>query len=220
MAKLLDENTELLHNLMKRFPVVVTKTGNIRTCPVRLCFPKVFEPSRMEDNAKLLYSASLIFPTGADLSVMIKALSEAADKKFGNNWRAKCCGKVIGKGNSTITFPFRDGEERAQFGGYEAGGWFINVTSEARPGIVDTRTQTITDREEIYPGVWALVTLRPFAYDAKAKKGVSFGLQNIMKLADGTPLGGVKPKAEEEFEVVEGIEGLDGDDEMGIDAIL
>jgi hypothetical protein len=217
MAKITEGNSKLLSDLMKRFPVSVTKAGNIRTCPVRLCFPKVWEPSRMEEGSKLLYSASILFPRDADLSVMVSELTDAANKKFGNGWKAKCMGKVIGnpKG-STITFPFRDGEEREQFGGYEAGSYFVNVTSESRPGVVDAQTRPITDRDDIYAGVWALVTLRPFAYDAKAKKGVSLGLQNIMKLADAEPLGGVKPKAEDEFEVIDGLD----EDEMSLDAIM
>ena len=38
--------------------------------------------------------------------------------------------------------------------------------------------------------MWVMATLRAFAFDAKMKKGVSFGLQSIMKIADDVELGG------------------------------
>ena len=45
------------------------------------------------------------------------------------------------------------------------------------------RRQDVADRQEMgYPGCWVIATIRPFTFDAKMKKGVSFGLQSIRRL--------------------------------------
>ena len=55
---------------------------------------------------------------------------------------------------------------------------------------VDARLAPIVDPNKVYPGVWAICTIRSFAYDKGVNRGVSFGLQAVMIVADDTNIGG------------------------------
>jgi hypothetical protein len=75
----------------------------------------------------------------------------------------------------------------------------ITAKSKSRPGIVDADVQPITDQMDFYPGCTCRASVVPFAFDKKGSKGVTFLLNNIQKLKDGTRLDG-KMKAEDEFD--------------------
>ena len=62
---------------------------------------------------------------------------------------------------------------------------------------------------DVYAGVWALVTVRPFASDYGTKR-VSLGLQNVMILAADERLGGGGARAEDDFEPIDGLDDIDG----------
>ncbi len=185
-----------LARLMARYPCKELQTGNIRTCPVRLSFPSLFE-KRSFEGSEPKYSTVLLFPKGADLTLLREAAKHTAVEQFGN--------KAAGM---NLHNPFRDQGEKS-LAGYEQGGVFMTVSSKNRPGIVGPDGKPIYDEEDVYAGCWALVTIRPFGFDAKVKKGVSFGLQNVQKIADDDPfIGGAS--AEEEFEPVDA--SLTGED--------
>lgn len=188
---------EAIANMLKRWPCRELQTGNILTCPVRLSFPTLFKPKAVEDGQEPKYSVSLLFPKGADISLLREAAKHCAVGKFG----AKA-------GSMNLHSPFRDQADK-QFEGYEPGCVYFNATSKQRPGVKLRDARTDATEDDIYPGCWALVTVRPFAFESKAKKGVSFGLQNVMKLAEGERFGGGGARAEEEFEAIEGMEDLD-----------
>ncbi len=196
---------------LAQHPCKELPTGNLRTCPVRLSFPHLFKPSAMPDQdgkpGKLKYSAGLLFPRGAAINLLVDACRKTANEAFGSKWFASLPnGKVLGtqeKGAKQLSFPFRDQSEKVQWEGFEEGCYWFNATSDNKPGVIDQRGKAITDETAIYGGVWALVTLRPFAYDVDMKKGVSLGLQNVQKMADDEPFGGGRPSAEEEFDVLD-----------------
>jgi hypothetical protein len=56
--------------------------------------------------------------------------------------------------------------------------------------------------KELYSGCYGVVSCVAFAYENEGK-GVSFSLQNIMKMADGEPLGIGRTNAEEDFKDIE-----------------
>lgn len=177
-----------LEKFMKRYPCVQLATGNIRTCPVRLSFPSLFSKTSFE-GSEPKYSTVLLFPRGADMTVLYDAAKKTAADAF--------AGKSGGLHN-----PFRDQGEKGHVGGYEKGAIFMTVSSKQRPGIVGPDGKPLVDEEDVYAGCWALVTVRPFSFDAKVKKGVSFGLQNVQKIADDEPFAG-GASAEEEFEAID-----------------
>ena len=83
--------------------------------------------------------------------------------------------------------------------------WVImtfSANEDRRPGIVNARNEDIIDESEAYSGAYYRAQVRAFAYDSAGNKGVSFGLQNVQKMAEGDPLGGRIP-ASKAFEAVE-----------------
>lgn len=163
-----------------------------------LSYPHLFTPSAPNPLAEPVYSCSLVFAPGTDLSILKQAAFMAARERWGDKAEA-----LIKSGK--VRLPFRtDAEEK----GYPAGSIFINVKSKMKPGIVsryagpDGKPQKIEDEEQIYPGCKVRASLRAFTYDTNGNRGVSFALNNIQKLADGERLDGRK-RAEDEFEALE-----------------
>jgi hypothetical protein len=195
--------------LLKMFPARKLATGNIATCPVRLSYPQLFVPkSQPGDDGKPgaeKYSCALLFPAGADLALLRAAHAEAAAEKFGAAWAKR-----------NLRSPFRDQGEKADGEGelpegYEYGAVFMNVSANKdHPPGVRLRDLTPAKPADIYPGCWAIVTLRAYAYDNPRNKGVAFGLQNVQKLCDDTRLGGGGvASAEKELQPIEGLEDVD-----------
>jgi hypothetical protein len=162
-----------------------------------LSYPHIFQPAAPNPLAEPVYSCSLVFPAGTDLSELREAALVAAREKWGDKANA---GIKAGK----IRMPFRtDAEEK----GYSEGSVFLNVKSKTKPGAVskyagpDGKPMPIEDSEELYPGCRVRASLRAFAYDTNGNRGVSFGLNNIQKLGDGERIDGRK-RAEDEFEAL------------------
>lgn len=153
-------------------------TKNLITPDARLCFPSVFAP-RAFGAGKPKYSAVLNF--GKIDPKLLAPLKEAARKAVFDKWGAKP--------PSNLRNPFRDGADKEHLDGFTPGDVYITVSSEQAPGIVDRNVQPIIDQRDLYPGVWVKASVRAFCYDQQGNKGVSFGLRNIMKLRDDTPLG-------------------------------
>lgn len=163
-----------------------------------LSYPNLFTPRAPEEGKDAVYSCSLVFPAGTDLSKMRAEALAVAQEKFGDKMQSHL---KAGK----LRLPFReDGEEK----GYPKGAIFITTKSKSKPGVVDRYAGTdgkprpITDAGEVYAGCRVRASVKAFAYDTNGNKGVSFALNNIQKLGDGEHLDGRK-KAEDEFEVVD-----------------
>ena len=71
-----------------------------------------------------------------------------------------------------------------------AGHWFINANSKTAPQIVDKAVKPILNRDEVYSGCYARVSLNFYAFNSNGNKGIACGLGNIQKIRDGEPLGG------------------------------
>lgn len=166
-----------------KMPCTLLPDGNIRTGPVRLSFPHLFKAQApMEPGGKEKYSATFLFPIGVDLSLLKDAAGDTAKERWPNAL------DLIKSGQ--LHSPFRDQKDKLQFEGYVAGATFLTCTGERKPLVTDTRGAPIVEERLIYPGAWVLGIIRPFAFDAKMKKGISFGLQGVIKIADDKELGG------------------------------
>jgi hypothetical protein len=165
---------------------------NVITGKFRVSFPYVFRPGKaMNPGAEPKYSLTMLFPKDADLSKLKAAATAAATEKWGLDQT---------KWPKGLRNPFRDQSEK-EFEGYEKGCIFITATSKQRPGLVDAKLQDIIEEKDFYPGCYARASVRAFAYDQTGNRGVSFGLQNVQKLADGEPLGG-RTRPTDDFEPV------------------
>lgn len=174
-----------LAKLTKLYPVAQLPTGNFRSGPVRLSFPNLFV-AQPDDKGVMKFSTSLLFPKGADISPLRRVHAEMTAENF--------------PGRNDCHEAFRD-QGCKSFAGYEAGAYFTSCNSKKRPGLVGPDGKALYEHEEIYPGVWALVTIRPFVFGKEKgskKWGISFGLQNVQKIADDEPFSG-GPAASEEF---------------------
>ncbi len=155
-----------------------------------------WEPKKAVDGGKDKYSVSLIIPKSDTKTVeKIRSAIQAA--------YAEGQGKLKGNGKfvpplSALHTPLRDGDaERPDDEAYK-NSWFINANSESAPGIVDSDCQPIMTRSEMYSGVKGRASVNMYAYNVNGNRGIACGLNNLQKLADGTPLGG-KSRAEDDF---------------------
>ena len=171
---------------------------NIITPEFRVSYPQVLESRLNELNGKQEYGLTGLFPKGCDLSVLKKGAEAVLIAALGAD---------KSKWPKNIRSPFRDQAEKEKDGklpaGHEAGAIFINFKANQRPGLVDASVQPIIDASDFYAGCWARAQVRPFYYDQKGNKGVSFGLQNVQKTREGDPLGN-RVRAEDAFEAVAG----------------
>ena len=101
-----------------------------------------------------------------------------------------------GKEPKKLDLPLRDGDDKDDE--VYAGMLYVNAKSSTRPGIVDRNKAPIVDEEEIYSGVWAIVSVTFYPYDTNGNRGVACGLNNIMKFKDDEKLGG-RSSAESDF---------------------
>lgn len=98
-------------------------------------------------------------------------------------------------GESKFKKPFRDGDATDEDGdlikkGFE-GHWYVQAKTKNRPGIADRNMREIIDREEVYSGAWYMASITPFAWNHDTGgKGVSFALENVLKVKDDEKFGG------------------------------
>ena len=155
-----------------------------------------WEPKAAPDGGKPKFSVSLIIPKSDTRTVeKIRAAIQAAYEE--GQSKLKGTGKSV-PALSALRTPLRDGDvDRPDDEAYK-GSWFINANSDSAPGIVDADRQPILTRSEMYSGVKGRASINLYAYNVNGNRGVACGLNNLQKIADGTPLGG-KSRAEDDF---------------------
>jgi hypothetical protein len=150
--------------------------------PVRLSYLNAWEPKQINGKGDPKYSASIIIDKLDKKSVDIVNKAVEAAKLEG---KAKWGGKIPAK----LKLPVRDGDEEREDTAYE-NSFFLNASSKTKPGIVDRNRKPIIDQDEVYSGVYAMVSLNFYPFDKEGNKGVACGLNHIMKMKDGEPLAG------------------------------
>lgn len=172
-------------------PCVKLPNGDIRTGPVRLSFPNILKPGKPnpQNPDRINYGAVLLFPAGVDISVLINERNEVAKAKWAD----------VGTPKGPKLFnPIRDQDldgkgqpgEADRYAGYEKGAMRIAANANQKVPCVDQRLAPIVDEARVYPGVWAIVTLRCYTFEQQGNKGPTFGLQAVMIVADDTNIGG------------------------------
>lgn len=161
-----------------------------------ISYPHIFEPQTPPGATEPVYSCSLVFPDGTDITELKTAAAAVAKEKWGDKLKSMVqAGKV--------RMPFReDGIEK----GYPEGAIFMNVKSKQAPQVVsiyagpDGKPAPITDPKEIYAGTKVKASLRAYAYEVNGNRGVSFSLGNVQKTGDGSRIDG-RVGAADEFSV-------------------
>lgn len=171
-------------------------TTKVITGKVRLSYAHLLTPNAIEEGQDPKYSVSLLIPKTdkKTLAAIKKAQQVAAE----NGKVSKFGGKLPKNLKTTL----RDGDEEKDVDGDESeykGMMFMNVSSKTKPGIVDKQRDPIDDPEEIYSGMYARASINFYAYNTAGNKGISAGLNNIQKVADGDFMGG-RSRAEDDFD--------------------
>lgn len=152
------------------------------------------------------YSVSLIIPKSDTVTVAkIRAAIQAAYEE--GQSRLKGSGRFV-PALEDIKTPLRDGDKERRGDGAYANAWFVNANSATKPGVVDANCQPILDESEIYSGIIGRASISFYAFNSNGNRGIACGLNNIQKLADGTPLGS-HSRAEDDFAGLDGEEGIE-----------
>ena len=165
------------------------------TGKVRLSYAHVWEPVSINDS-KPKYSVSLVIPKSDKET--IKKINAAVDAAL-EEGIAKFGGKKPNK--AALKLPLRDGDTERDDEVYK-NCFFVSANSTTAPQIVDRTVQPILEREEVYSGCYARVSINFYAYNTNGNKGIACGLGNIQKIADGEPLGG-RTSAKDDFSSLE-----------------
>lgn len=184
------------------------QTTKVVTGKVRLSYAYLFNPRTPDDpNDKPKYSVSILIPK-SDVTTLrkIKAAVEAA-KEAGKS------SKWGGKLPTGLKLPLRDGDTERPDNLEYHGHYFFNASSTQKPGIVDANLNAILDQTEVYSGCYGRVSVNFYPFNTKGSKGVAAGLNNVQKLEDGEPLGGVPSRPEDDFDAV-GDVGAGADDDF------
>lgn len=189
------------------------------TADAILSYPHFHQPQAAQSDdgdAKPKYSGTFIFTPEVlatedgkqKFAAMQAAAIEAATAKFGANIKlpgGQTIAIVQAMKEGIIKTPFRTDALKK---GYPEGSVFINARTTDRPGAVysyagpDNKPAKIPLdklKEELYPGAIVRASVTAFGYDRKGNKGVSFALNNVQKLRDGTRLDN-RVEAENEFD--------------------
>jgi Protein of unknown function (DUF2815) len=195
----------------------VSEEVRFETPKGRLNFPFLIKPrpkDPKDTNSKERYSLTLVFDVEAqetpEWKKLEKAVKDLALAKFGVEISAPDGTKkrVVPKG---VKNPIKLASEKFEKDGvtvrkgYDSpGAKFISATSNYAPGVIDGNQVKITDEKTAYPGCYCRATVTVFPYDRSDSKGVSLGLRNVQKVAEGERLGGGQIDAAKEFGKIEG----------------
>lgn len=153
-----------------------------------MSYLNVNEPKAPLGGGTPKYSVSLIIPKSDTVTIAkIKAAIKAAYEEGQNKLRGN--GKTVPPLDAIKT-PLRDGDkERPEDDAY-ANSYFINANSTSKPGVVDADCNPILDSSELYSGIIGRACITMYCYFVNGNRGIASGLNSIMKISDGTPLGG------------------------------
>ena len=168
----------------------------IVTGKCRFSFVNVFSPKE-NNGGDAKYSVTLLISKSdtATLGKIKEAMAEARENFCKRNGATA----LPQKPNHTL----HDGDGVRDSGdpyGPECKGCYvITVSSKQKPVIVDSFRNEITDPAEVYSGCYGRVSVNFYPFLVPSNKGISCGLQNVQKLADGEPLGGGRTLAANDF---------------------
>lgn len=180
----------------------IVKEGKVTFGPCRLSYTHVFSKYNPDgDDKSAKYMTNVLIP--AKEKETVAAIQKAIDNAKASGIVSKWGGKEPKK----LDMPLRDGDDKDD--DVYAGMLYVNAKCSTRPGIVGRDKAPIVDEEEIYSGVWAIVSVTFYPYDTNGNRGVACGLNNIMKFKDDEKLGG-RCSAETDFADID----LEDDDDL------
>ncbi|WP_297261547.1 DUF2815 family protein [uncultured Prevotella sp.] len=185
-------------------PITKNEGKTVIFGPCRLSYTHLFRKyvKDGEDESKAKYMTNVLIPKEEKETIdALNAAIEAA-KKSG------VVSKWDGKEPKKLDLPLRDGDDKEDDDDIYGGNLYLNAKCTNRPGVVDKHRSPIMDEDDVYSGMWAILSVTFFPYNVSGNKGVACGLNNVMKTKDDERLGG-RTSAESDFA---GIDMEDDDD--------
>lgn len=145
-------------------------------------FSKFTPDGGSDATAKYMTSALIPENERETIAAIRKAIEAARQQGIVSKWG--------GKEPKKLELPLRDGNDREKDAETYAGHLYINAKCSTRPGVVDRDRNPIMDEEDVYSGMWAILSVTFYPYDSNGNKGVACGLNNVMKFKDDERLGG------------------------------
>lgn len=160
----------------------------------RASFVHLARPNRIDEDSQAKYSLLMVLdPEDPDQADYLDTLEDWIDEVAEEKW---------GEVPKRMRSPIREGEDINDSGEFD-GMFCINLGNTRKPGIVDADLERIDEMdqdEQLYSGAWYRCSIRPYAWEHKTGgKGVTFSLDNVMKVRDDEPLGSTAPPAEDDF---------------------
>jgi hypothetical protein len=187
--------------------------------PFRGSFVSLTSPSLPPgetDEDKKRYQITIAYPKNHPFWKQVaKAIKATAVEKWGK-WPAK--GKKPVRDGDDIL----DDDDELKYPEFE-GCYTLQASSKRRPGLAEVREGEVVridepNPDDYYSGAWYRATIEPYAWThPTGGKGVSFALNNVMKVKDDDPLGG-GTRAEDDF--AEFAEAESDDDDASADDLL
>lgn len=170
--------------------------------PCRLSYVHLINPEQVCGQGEPKFTVSVLIPKTETktIAAINKALETAKE-----NGKQKVWGGTI---PNKLDIPLRDGDIDKEGDENYAGQYYVSAKSLRRPGIIDKNKEPLTSEDDVYSGMWGLVSITLFPYDKAGKKGVGVGLNNVMKTKDDERFGG-GASAETDF-----ADYTDDDDDM------
>ena len=174
----------------------VVNPCKVITGKVVMSYLTVNEPKTPLGGGTPKYSVSLIIPKSDTITVekiraAIKAAYDEGQSKLKGNSKS-----VPALGD--LKTPLRDGDKERKGDDAYKDSFFVNANSTTKPGVVDADRNPILDSSELYSGIIGRASINFYAFNSNGNRGIACGLNNLQKLADGTPLGG-HSRAEDDF---------------------
>lgn len=173
-------------------PCVLLDNGNIRFV-ARLAFVNLLErPKPGADGKERAFGVVALLPEIGG-PVQIEPLKKAvldiyAEKAPAAVQSAEVRAKLNQPIKSQDGYVDKDG---TLYDGFVAGRLCISAnSSKSQPPIVDIQGAPIVDKNQVYSGCWAIVSVRPAWFDVGTNKGPTFYLQTVMVVAHDENLGG------------------------------
>lgn len=158
----------------------------------RLSYAKLLEPGKEGEMDEGKYGTAFLIPKTDKETV--KLLRQAVEQAMADGTKEfKWTNKDINKMDN----PIKDGDEVGEEDSVYSNCFYINARSKRKPQVINTNREPLTIEDDVYSGMYAKISVTAFPYD-KGSKGVSFSLNNVLKLRDGERLSGAA-SAEDDF---------------------
>lgn len=161
------------------------KTNTITLEGVTLCYPSLFEPQTFDGSAPSYNATVLVSKNDETFANAWKGFKTAKEAELGVKLKTH-----LKDGDAMMTAAEEEGTPLPEC---YANCWVFSCKKKAErgaPGLLDENKQVLLDRNRVFGGMRANVSVNIYAYEFSGSKGAAFGLNHVMVLQGGTRLGG------------------------------